>query len=131
METFKDFNFLTISYDNGSQSVNMKWKSFAHGDDFRNGLNSGLDLIKQKGSKKWLADLRDLGTVPTKDQEWSNTDWFPRAVSGGIRKMAIVMPKSTLSAMSVKNIMTKVEGINIETNYFDSDDEARKWLAAS
>lgn len=130
MEQHKDFNFLSISYDPSVKCVNMQWKSFAHGDDFRNGLDEGLNLIKAKSASRWLADLRDLGTVTQKDQEWSNNDWFPRAVTQGIRKMAIIMPKSTLSSMSVKNIMTKVDGINIETNYFSSTDEAKKWLAA-
>lgn len=126
--TVKDFAFLSIDWDPNTQAVIMKWKSFAHGDDFRAGLNAGLDLIKEKKSHKWLADLRDLGTVPTKDQEWSNNDWYPRAIAGGIRKMAIIMPKSTLSSMSVKNILTKVQGVDIETNYFDNIDAAKEWL---
>lgn len=130
METYKDYNFLNISFDPSISTVVMQWKSFAKSEDFRTGLNEGLELLKSKGTSKWLADLRDLGTVAQVDQEWSNNDWYPRAIGGGIRKMAIVMPKSVISSMSVKNILTKVEGVNIETNYFDTVEEAKKWMAS-
>jgi hypothetical protein len=129
MELHKDFKFLSIYWLPIENVVIMKWKSFASGEDFRGGLNEGLNVIKSHKSSKWLADLRDLGTVPKLDQDWSNVDWFPRAVIGGIKKMAIIMPKSVLSSMSVRNILTEMDGKNIETNYFETESEAIAWLA--
>ena len=104
------------------------WKKFAKGEDFRQGLNEGLELLEQHGTSKWLADLRDLGTVTKEDQEWSNEQWYPRAINGGIRYMAIIMPKSVISSMSVTNILTRVKDINVETQYFDDIDSAKEWL---
>lgn len=128
MQLHKDLDFLLIHWDDSIKSVVMTWKKFARGDHFRNGLNEGVNLIKEKGGLNWLADLRDLGTVTNEDQQWSNEDWYPRAIAAGIRYMAIIMPKSYVSTLSVKNILTKVEDIEIETQYFDSVEEAKHWL---
>lgn len=106
----------------------MMWKDFVHGDPFRLGLNKGLELIEEKNASLWLADLRKMQVLSLEDQDWSTNDWFPRAIKGGIRKMAIVLPESALAKMGLKNIMNKVGGIEIETSYFSSIDEAEKWL---
>ncbi len=130
MELHKDYKFLSINWMSRGNIVVMKWKSFASGENFREGLNEGLALLREKRSANWLADLRDLGTVPKSDQDWSNTDWFPRAVAGGLKKMAIIMPKSILSSMSVRNILTEMNGKSIETEYFETEGEAMAWLSS-
>ncbi|MEF8852525.1 MAG: hypothetical protein V5A28_08920 [Haloarculaceae archaeon] len=38
----------------------------------------------------WLADLRDMGTVGEPDREWSNRDWFPRAMESPLSNVAII-----------------------------------------
>ena len=129
MEEYKDFDFLNIQWDDSIKSVIMTWKKFAQGDDFRMGLNEGVNLVSQKGGSNWLADLRDLGAVTKEDQQWSNEDWYPRAIAVGVRFMAIIMPKSFISALTVKNILTKVEDIHVETQYFGSLEDAKLWLS--
>jgi len=130
MQQHKDFDFLNIQWDETTKSVVMTWKKFAQGDNFRNGLDEGVNLIQQKKASNWLADLRDLGTVTQDDQKWSNEDWYPRALIAGVRFMAIIMPKSFITTLSVKNILTKVQDIDVETQYFDNVDAARKWLGS-
>jgi len=121
-------DFLEISWNERVECVVMRWKKFVIGDNFRRGLDKGLDLIIEKKSHKWLADLQNMKALAKDDQEWSNNDWYPRAISGGIRKMAIVMPTSTLATMSVRNILSKVGDIDIETAYFDDMASASLWL---
>ncbi len=128
MTEHKDFNFLKIFWDDEARTVIMQWNRFAKDQDFRNGLDEGLKLLKNKSTHRWLADLRNLGTVTKEDQEWSNNDWYPRAIRDGIRDMAIIMPQSVLSTMSVKNILQKVSGVEISTQYFDEVQGAREWL---
>jgi hypothetical protein len=109
----------------------MEWKSYALGDQFRTGLEKGLELVKKQAARKWLADMRRMGVVSAANQKWSNEDWFPRALTAGINRMALVVPTSTLSQMSVDAIMSKVEGTNLETAYFDNVEEAKGWLQSS
>ncbi len=123
-----DEDFLEIHWDEHVKCVTMVWKKFAKGDNFRKGLNAGLDLIKQKQASKWLADMTNMQVLALDDQEWANVDWFPRGIAGGIRKMALITPKSALAKMGVKNIMNKVGDVELETAYFDNFDEAKAWL---
>lgn len=120
--------FLTIHWDEEIQAVQMEWKQFAGGDDFRAALDKGLSLIAVKQAHRWLADLRNLGPVTAADQRWSNEDWFPRAIAGGIRAMALVAPHRAVAQLSVRTIMSKVDDKELETAYFDSVEAARNWL---
>ena len=125
----KEYPFITIHWDEEISTVIMEWTKFAISARFRRALNEGLDLLIEKGSHRWLADLRGLGPVGPEDQKWSNEDWFPRGIAGGITCMALVVPISILSRMSVDAIMQKVDQANLAVHYFDSVEEARQWLA--
>lgn len=120
--------WLTIRWDEWSQSVWMEWKAYAEGDEYRSGLDAGLSLLRQKRGSRWLADLRLLGPIRQEDQQWSNQDWFPRAIAGGVRWMALVSPKAAVSRLSVRQIMSKVNNVNLVTANFDDLEVARAWL---
>jgi hypothetical protein len=61
-------------------------------------------------------------------ERWVNEDWFPRAIAAGIKKMAVLIPKSTLGKMSVESVMGKAPGTDLTTAYFDNQEAAKKWL---
>jgi hypothetical protein len=83
-----------------------------------------------KKTGRWLADLRNLGPIAPDDQQWSNEDWFPRAIAGGVRWMALVAPKRVVAKMAVWTIMSKVADRSLVTAYFDELPAAREWLRA-
>lgn len=120
--------FLTIQWDSELSAVWMEWKEFADGETFRWGLDAGLDLLINNKTGRWLADLRNLGPIAPADQQWSNEDWFPRAIAGGVRWMALVAPKRVVARMAVRTIMSKVEDRSLVTAYFDELPAAREWL---
>lgn len=119
---------LTVSWDDSLRSVVMDWHDFAEGEPYREGLNAGLELVNEKGAPNWFADLREMETVSSEDQEWSNEEWFPRAINSSLERMAIVQPESVVANMSVENIMQEVGEGTLTTHYFDDPDEAREWL---
>ena len=128
MEYF-DSSYLTIRWIEEGGFVEMEWKKLARGDEFRHGLNMGLNLLIEKKSTKWLADLRNLGVVEKNDQIWSNEDWFPRAYAAHIKYMAIVVPQSVFAKMSMNEIMRKVDNKDLTIYYHEEIVEARRWLA--
>lgn len=85
-------HFLSIFWDDELECVIMKWSGFARDDEFRDGLNRGLQLLSEKRARLWLADMRGLGAVTREDQDWSNSNWFPRAVKQGLRFLAMIAP---------------------------------------
>ena len=120
--------YLNIYWLEDIEAVRMEWKKYAAGKDFRNGLDTGLELIRKKNSSRWLADLRKMQVVNQEDQQWSNDDWFPRAIKAGIRKMAIIVPMDIFGKMSVNRIMQNISDIGLSTQYFDSVEDAIEWL---
>jgi SpoIIAA-like len=123
-------DFLQIEWDSSSKAVIMIWKKFVKGEPFKLGLNKGLELIIKQKSFRWLADLEHMQVLSQEDQTWSSEDWFPRAVEEGIRKMAIVMPRSALAKLGLRNVMDKIKDIEIETSYFTDIQSAKKWLVS-
>jgi hypothetical protein len=123
-----DEDYLTAQYDDTLDAVVMEWHDFAQGEAFRNGLNAGLELVEKENAENWLADLREMGTVAEDDQEWSNNDWFPRALETTLSYMAIVQPESVIANISVENIMQEGGGGDLKTHYFDDYAEATQWL---
>lgn len=123
-----DESYLTITYDADTASVIMQWKSFATSEEFRHGLNQGLQLIKEKNASNWLADLRKMEAIDPEDEQWSNEDWFPRALQAGISRMAIVPSEDIFNSIAVENIMNAVTGTDLVTHYFKTPEEAKGWL---
>lgn len=123
-------DYLTVHWNDTAKYVLMEWRKFVIGTDFRQGLDKGLQLVQEKQSTRWLADLRKLGVVAQEDQQWSNENWFPRAINAGLRRMAIVMPENIVSKWSVEKIMEKVPGTNLTVHYFDNIEKAKQWLVS-
>jgi hypothetical protein len=127
---FQDY-YVTISWDESSQAVILAWKGFISFDKLRMGLNKGLELYQAKGGKgRWLADTSQILPFSKEAERWVNEDWFPRAIAAGLKKMALVIPKSALGKMSVESVMGKVPGTELTTAYFDSQEAAKKWLTS-
>ncbi|MCP4542072.1 MAG: hypothetical protein GY832_33515 [Chloroflexi bacterium] len=123
-----DESYLAIRWDEGTRCVVMRWKKAVHGQEFRIGLEKGLELVKEKTASRWLADVRNIDALSEDDQEWSNGNWFPRVLSAGIKRNALIVPTSTLRQIAIEAIMSKVEGIDLETAYFDNVEQAKRWL---
>jgi SpoIIAA-like len=122
--------FLTIHWDEDTQAVWAEWKEAVGGEPFHRGLNAGLELIVKKKARKWLADTKLLGAVPTEDVKWTNEDWMPRVLSAGLRCMAFVTPKKVVVQMAVKNVVSNVDENALSVGHFETLDEARAWLRA-
>jgi hypothetical protein len=125
---YYDKDHLTAQYNESLNAVVMEWHDFAQGEPFRDGLDAGLELVQKENAENWLADLREMGTVSDSDQNWSNNNWFPRAMETSLSHMAIVQPESVIANMSVENIMQEVGDGEMKTHYFDSRSEATQWL---
>ncbi|WP_437311268.1 hypothetical protein [Sorangium sp. So ce388] len=125
-----DERWITISWDEDLQAVVAEWKAFAETKDFRAGLEAGLSLARKKMAIRWLADTRRAPPSTQEDQQWTSQVWFPRAIAQGVRWMALVVPESAITRMSLRGIMTKVTSKELVQEYFPDAAAARAWLAS-
>lgn len=126
---YYDSSYLRIVWDESVDCVIMDWKGFVGGERFRSGLLKGLELLVDKNATRWLAVLTEMGSLLKEDQEWSNSEWFPRAAEAGVQKIAIIVPQKVLAQMSVNAIMQKAARSTIESKHFKNIEEAKSWLA--
>ena len=117
-----------IHWDSEIHGVWAEWLRFAANNDFREPLMEGYNLLVEKKSKRWIADTRSLGPMTPEDQDWLNSFWFPQMIKGGLRAMAIMVPRKVVTQLSVKRVMSKIDGKDLATSYFDDLEDARRWL---
>jgi hypothetical protein len=117
-----------VDWDEPTGAVLLTWKMFAAGEEFREVVNAGVDLLLQKKTKRWLGDLRYLGAVTQEDLKWSEQSWFPRATEGGMAYLALVSPRKIVAQMAVRSFINKVNDRDLEIANFDDVDKAKAWL---
>jgi hypothetical protein len=117
-----------VSWEEASKAVLVEWQGWANPEEFAAILDSGAATLIAHRSKLWLADCRGMKAIQQSDQDWLDKHWFPRVLAAGLRRMAMVIPKSGLAAMNLKDIISKVPDTNLEVAYFATVAEARRWL---
>lgn len=88
-----------------------------------------LELIEKYNAKKYLHDGREVKVASLADQEWLTQVFFPRFQELKVKYSAIVVPKSTLTQISLDSLRTETESYQIgERRYFSDVKEALNWL---
>ncbi len=126
--TFFDEAFATVWYDDETDAVVAQMTEYADGEPFREYMNAVIEGVNETGSDCVLADTREQPTLDSADQEWSATEWGPRAEANGVEKLAAVVPESVLAEMSVRKV-TEQSADDIDREFFDSVADAKAWLA--
>ena len=121
--------FLRISHGPGERLIHLEWKGHARSSEYRRGLEIALDLVKQHGVRRWLADLRYMTAILRDDEQWANTTWFPQLFNTDLEKMAIVPSNDYFNQTSVQRSFTAVDGkLTFKVAWFPTPQEAMEWL---
>ena len=134
-EVVVELPHLRIFWDEELRAVHLVWLEPTGGAPLREGLNRGLEVLREQGAQRWLADLKWLGVMTKSDEVWVNEDWFSRAIESGMRWLAVVNPESSLSTVSVREIMEsaktkeRVKSDLVQAHSFETLVDARAWLA--
>ncbi|MGZ3862306.1 MAG: hypothetical protein ACXVPN_16785 [Bacteroidia bacterium] len=121
-------NTYNISYDNRLKAVIMKWEGYANSDQFREGTELMLNTLIQNRCSKVLASIQDMAIIGMDDQKWLDSTFLPRAIRFGFKEIAIVKPKSYFNQVAVVSVSQKINKEDLNTVFFDTEDEASKWL---
>jgi hypothetical protein len=127
--SYFDSDYADVTYDDELGAVISRMDEYAEGEDFRRYMNSIIDAIEDTGTDRMIADTSEIPPLSQGDQGWSVTDWAPRAEDAGLGHMALVMPESVVSEMSIESIVEMADD-TINRGLFDDLDEAREWIAS-
>jgi hypothetical protein len=119
-----------LRWDPSFRAVCIEWQGWADPAEFVAALEAGLGaLIEHRGSR-WLADCRDMKAIQQSDQDWLDQVWFPRIIAGGLRRMAVVVPKSGLALSNLEDVIRRVPVNAIDVAFFATVAEAERWISA-
>jgi hypothetical protein len=124
-----DSTLITVWAYPGRRLIHHRMKSFCHGDEFRGGLNRGLEALQRYRATKWLSDDRANSVLP-EDEAWAAQDWFPRAKAAGWTHWAMV-PAGVLGHNRASRFVKNYLELGISARMFSDLDDAMKWLDAA
>jgi hypothetical protein len=127
-ETILENEYVTLVYHANTKIVHHTFHKTAHGDKFRDTLNTGLEIFKKYGAHKWLSDDRQNSTLPDDDTVWAKTEWFPHVLEAGWQYWAIVWPQQTLAIMNLKEFMDTYRPFGLQVMAFKDPKPAMSWL---
>lgn len=119
--------YAEITYDETMDAVRVEWKQTATGDDFRDILQTGLDIAREETATNWLGDRREMDPVTEPDQEWVHEQWLPEADETELTQMAAVQSEQFIQELDFEFIMQKVAD-DLTLKHFDSVEESKEWL---
>jgi len=123
-----DNEAVSLRYHPSSKIVHHELRRFVHGEEFRDVLERGLTLFRERGACKWLSDDRGNGPLKPADAEWALNDWAPRVMKAGWRFWAVVMPEKVLGQMNMKRWIETYAAQGVTVAAFSEPEEAMGWL---
>jgi hypothetical protein len=129
MVYFKNDN-ITITYEEDLRLVRTKWQGFANSEEYRQVLNTYLQLVNEKEVTRWIGDNTDAKAIRPADQEWTVKEWAPKfSDQGKVKRMAVIVSKDIFNKMAIDNILMKGGDIvGFDTHYFDNEAAALAWV---
>lgn len=133
MKLFEE-KYGTLEYDSTVPCITATFNGFMSSEQFRKFLNNGLDHLIEKGKLHdkilWLADTRKHVVQPDKDTQWVADEWNPRALEGGIRHVAFVLPENVFGNASIKRYTDSTEKKKAEmtVQMFGDVTTAKQWF---
>lgn len=117
---------VTVSWDAPSHAVLIRIYGYVEGETLRSPCNKAIEIMISMRSSRLITDSREMKALRQEDQRWVDDDWRPRVRVAGLRRNAILLPKSVVAKLTVTAIVKKFDAVQF--GYFSELDEARRWL---
>src|SRR6202171_4074034 len=105
-----------VRWDQDAKRVLVEWEGWADSTEFKELLDAEIRALQQHRGSRVLADCRQQKVINPADQERANREWLPRALVAGLKRFAVVLPKSGLAEMNIRDALGK-----------GADSEVRSW----
>ena len=119
----------TLMYHPDTKIVHHILHKGAHGKQFHQILNAGLEVLQEFQATKWLSDDRHAGTLLQEDRDWIFNNWFPRVVAEGWKYWAWVLPRQVDSIKNAQETAHMWRPYGLKVMYFSYPEPALLWLA--
>lgn len=117
-----------IYFDKDLETVVMKWTGYTTSNQFREGTELMLNILIKNNCNKVLANVKDMTLIGSEDQQWLDSNFLPRAIQFGFKKIAIIKPSSYFNKVAIDSVSEKIDKNNLTVQHFDTLEEATGWL---
>ncbi|MDX5421970.1 MAG: hypothetical protein LPK07_00505 [Hymenobacteraceae bacterium] len=124
-------DFLQIRISDSKGLLHAKWLRSVSSEELRIGLQHIKDVINARGISYWLADARNLQSLPLTDQKWVLQEIAPLLVSSNLQKIARIISNDIFCYISFEEFVKKLKGtlqVAIDLEQFTSEEAAMAWL---
>lgn len=122
---YKD-KFIEIFYDEQNNWIYNNWQDYQNMQSIINGGEKMIEFVKLHNCKNVLNENRLVKGTWTFALDWINNDWFPRLLSTGVKRFALIQSPDVFSKFSADR-MTK-DNDNDVYRTFGSEIDAKNWL---
>ena len=119
---------VSLYYHQAARIVHHEIRRFITGQDFRDLLNAGSDLLRKNAARKWLSDDRGQWVLAKDDLDWSEAHWAPQVAKAGWKYWAIVRAEKVLAKVAMEQLVTKYGKLGVKAQFFTDPKDAMAWL---
>ena len=118
----------TVEIDHDIDAIIHTWDQFAAGQEFRDGANHLLEIIKREDKSKLLVDTSGIKAHDDADKEWLQEEWMPKIIEAGIEYSVSVTADSVIAEMEMEEFVD--QAAHMDFTYVLAGDmaEAREWI---
>lgn len=128
-QVIADEQHYTIELDEEVDAIVHTWDEFVAGEEFREGSNALLDVIRQQDKSKLMVDTSGIQAHDDEDKAWLEEEWMPRIIDAGIEYDVVVAGDSVVSEMEMEEFVDQTDHLPLTFVMAGNKDEAREWLA--
>ena len=118
----------SLYYHQDARIVHHEIRLFVTGQEFRDLLEAGSDLLRKNMARKWLSDDRGQWVLAKDDMDWSEAHWAPQTARAGWKYWAIVRAEKVLAKIAMEQLVTKYGKLGVKAQFFTNPADALVWL---
>jgi len=126
--TIFDTEHVALWYYPDKKVIHNQFNKYVYGGPYRDFLNEVTKTFQKYKAQKLLSDDRKNSGISKEDQEWGNTDWFPRTKAAGWKYWAIVQPENAIGLMTMKRVINNIASQGVTAEVFTDPTKAMEWL---
>jgi hypothetical protein len=127
-EVIHHSEWITVWYHPEGGVIHHQFHKAIRGDAFRAALLSGTEALVKHGANKWLSDDRFVFILPQEDQEWAQSEWFPKTLKAGWKYWAIAKPQKAVVDLYLRRLAADYSAAGVRTEIFTTPEAGMEWL---
>ncbi|HYC84379.1 MAG TPA: HAMP domain-containing sensor histidine kinase [Chryseosolibacter sp.] len=119
-QVFHDTEIAKVYYNAKLKICVIQWQRPVTSAEYRETLGTVLDSLKHHNTPGLISDVRKRGAVSREDQQWLFNTFEPKAISNGLRQVAVVGINNEELSLRQRS------ALNLQG--FDSMEQAEQWM---